>query len=232
MEQHLLSLSSSHHFWNPLLSNEGIKKRFARAMFAFRAFPGPSRRWPSSHRALALISITPPFVLIEYLLAYLLLITEAAAAAPSHRCTQLARPLLNAQLNPRRSLPPAICGWAGRWVCKCQSLAAERWGVSPSVTRSVRWIAGGSTRRSISGWIHLSVSHWFQAVNRAIVERLPSWKQEMNMGLEEQGADVFQGPVCNIWPKLWWLYDGYIDKKLNILSINTLIKVYTVVQKN
>lgn len=128
MEQHLLSLSSSHHFWNPLLSNEGIKKRFARAMFAFRAFPGPSRRWPSSHRALALISITPPFVLIEYLLAYLLLITEAAAAAPSHRCTQLARPLLNAQLNPRRSLPPAICGWAGRWVCKCQSLAARTLG--------------------------------------------------------------------------------------------------------
>lgn len=152
MEQYLLSLSSPHHFWNPLLSNEEIKKRFARAMFAFSVFPGPSRRWPSSHRAPALISIMPPFVLIEYLLGYLLLITGSRCrSVPSVHATR--RPIVKCTAEPAVLVAPGNL-WRGRpgeRASASHSLHNAMESVHRLVVLSLRWIAGGSTRRSISG---------------------------------------------------------------------------------
>lgn len=106
-------------------------------MFAFSAFPGPSRRWPSSHRAPALISIMPPFVLIEYLLGYLPLITGSRCrSVPSVLATR--RPIVKRTAEPAALVAPGNL-WRGRpgECANCQSLAAQRDGVSPSVSCSV-----------------------------------------------------------------------------------------------
>ena len=62
-----------------LLSNEDIKKRFACVISVFH-----TTRLTSPHHSLPVLLIMPLFVPIEYLLAYLFLITDSRLSVPSN----------------------------------------------------------------------------------------------------------------------------------------------------
>lgn len=117
-------------------------------MFAFRR---ESALTLSSHRTPALISIMLPFVLIEYLLGYLLLITGSPCRrVPSVHAGR--RPIVKRTAEPAAlTAPRQSAGGEGAGRGERESVSHWLESVYRLVVPSLRWIAGGSTRRSISG---------------------------------------------------------------------------------
>lgn len=84
--------------------------------------PAARPRLTSPHRSLRVLSIIPLFVLIEYLLAYLFLITDSRPSVPRARARLVhahpAEPLVLAAPGGLRSGRP--------WAWKCQSVSKYR----------------------------------------------------------------------------------------------------------
>lgn len=110
---------TSASFCTTLSSDEEIQTTFAAAVSA-----------PGRPAAADLSSPPPPsafnqprFVLIEYLLAYLFLITDSRQSGPRVRACGSCTPT---QLNPSSSPPPKRSPLGRPWVWKCQSASKYR----------------------------------------------------------------------------------------------------------
>lgn len=120
-----------------LLSNEDVEKRFACVFFVGTLLnPGP--RLTSPHRSLPALLIMPLFVLTEYLLAYLLLITDSRFSVPLSS-TPLSHTDTHTNAHTRK-----MHSWTPLPSCPWQSL------IGP-----VSMLVGAS--HSVNGWVSLLV---------------------------------------------------------------------------
>lgn len=103
-------------------SDEDIKERFVVWFLSSVYFPLQAKL-TSPHPSFTLLLIMPPFVLIEYLLAYLFLITDSRLSVLSNSSFQyyvhmVTHALFNAQLNPFSSTSQANSQWVSWWLAQ------------------------------------------------------------------------------------------------------------------
>lgn len=108
-------------------SDEDIKERCVVWFLPSVYFPLQAQL-TSPHPSFTLLLIMPPFVLIEYLLAYLFLITDSRLSVLSNSSLQyyvhmVTHALLNAQLNPFSSTAQENSQWVSWWLAQSMEVS-------------------------------------------------------------------------------------------------------------